>query len=323
MPTAWSDPHVLAIAEAQQGLITSQQLKDLGYSYKTIEYGVATGACSPVHPGVVRVGPSNNEWLAQLTAAVLWSRGVVSHHAAATLHGFPGCDLWPLEVTTYNHRISSRCGIAVHHTNRMPPDHVVARSGLPCTSSERTLLDMGAVVSRSRVAMALDHALLQGEVTLGSLDFCLYLTARRGRRGCRPLRELVKRRLDLVEVPNSPLESLIFEFLIDNGLPLPEPQGVVLDDRDRFVARPDFVYRVERIAIEGHSRLWHSDPTQVKRDISRHERLVSNGYRVIYLTWYDMRECREGTIRKITSLLEGAVGDALPPTFSEDVRKEW
>jgi hypothetical protein len=317
------DPRVLAIAEQQRGLITFRQLRELGYSDGQIDYRCFTGDLVAAHPGVVAVGVPRDDWEAQLTGAVLWSRGIASHQAAAWLYDMPGCDAFPLEVTTHDHRILSRCGIAVHHTNRMPRDHVRIRSGLPCTSPERTLLDLGAVISRARVAMALDHALLDGLVTLGSLDFCLYLTARRGRRGTRTLRELVHRRLDLLDVPNSPLESLIFEFITDSGLPIPVPQFTILDAEGRFIARPDFVYPSERIVIEGHSRLWHSDPDQRRRDVARHERMVATDHRVVYLTWYDIRENRQACANRIEALFNGEEGDALPPAFSGDVRKEW
>lgn len=302
--------------------MTLRQLRAHGYSESQVRYRIRTGVWSRVHPNVVQVDPSRNGWSVDLAAAVLWSRGIASHQAAALLYAMPGCEPKALEVTTFDHRILSRCGIHVHHTNRMPRDQVTAASGLPCTTVDRTLLDLGAGLSSARVAIALDDALMRGLATLGSLDFCLYLTARRGRRGCRVLRELVKRRLDLFEVPNSPLESLIFEFMAETGLPLPVPQHRIIH-KGRFVARADFAYPERRLAIEGHSRLWHSEPDQVKRDVARHERMVACGYRVVYLTWYDIWHSRDATVRRVESLLAGADGDSLPPAFCQDVRKEW
>jgi len=204
----------------------------------------------------------------------------------------------------------------------MPRDHVTARHGIPCTSVERTLLDLGAVLSERRVAIAVDHALFNGLTTMGSLDFCLFLTARRGRRGCRPLRNVLKSRLDLVEVPNSPLESLVFEMLSRAGL-RPKLQMEVFDGDGFFIARPDFVFPEERLVVEGHSRLWHSSESAIERDLRRHRRLVAAGYRVVYVTWYDVCGSTDPITRRIEMLLEGADGDETPPAFSGDVRKEW
>lgn len=319
----WPDERVLQVAGPQRGLITTKQLRALGYTDRQIEYRLTKRLFSIVHPRVLALPGLQDDWLTNLSAAILWSGGIASHHSAAALHGFPGCDQDALEVTTHDHRILSRCGLRVHHTNRMPRDHVIEVSGIPCTSAERTLLDLGASISPFRVAMAVDHALLSGAATLGSLDFCLYLTARRGRRGCAVLREILKSRLDLETVPNSPLESYLFEVLLRSGLPAPVPQFEIFDERGHFVARPDFVYPNQRIAIEAHSAMWHSSPEQRKQDIDRHERLVANGYRVLYVTWYDLRELSGPLAFRIESMLAGAEGHFTPPDSWGDVRKEW
>lgn len=319
----WPDHRVLDAAGPQHWLITTQQLRALGYSDSQIRYRLAQGVFGPVHPGVIALPGVEPGWATELSAAVLWSGGIASHHSAAALHGFPGCDRDALEVTTHDHRILSRCGLRVHHTNRMPRDHVTERSGIPCTSAERTLLDLGACVSPSRVAMAVDHALLSGQATLGSLDFCLYLTARRGRRGCAVLRDVLKPRFELETVPNSPLESYLFGFLRRAALPIPIPQFEIFDQAGDLVARPDFVYPVQRVAIEAHSAQWHSSPEQRKRDVQRHERVVANGYRVLYVTWYDLRELPGPLGFRIESLLKGDEGHTAPPTTWPDVRKEW
>lgn len=319
----WPDQRVLDVAKTQRGLITTQQLEALGYTDKQIEYRLHKRIFSVVHPRVLALPGTQQDRPTQLAAAILWSGGIASHQSAAALHGFPGSDEDALEVTTHDHRILSRCGLRVHHTNRMPRDHVIERMGFPCTSPERTLLDLGACLSPFRVAMAVDHALLSGAVTVGSLDFCLYQTARRGRRGCAVLREILKSRLDLATVPNSPLESYLFEFLRRSGLPCPVPQYEVVDETGRFLARPDFVYPGERVALEAHSVKWHSSDEQRKRDLDRHERLVSHGYRVLYVTWYDLRELAGPLAFRIESMLAGEEGHIAPPDPWGDVRKEW
>lgn len=320
---AWPDQRVLEISTVQRHLITTAQLRSLGYTDKQIEYRISRGLFSLKHPRVIALPDASQDWSTELTAAVLWSRGIASHQAAALLHGLPGCAPDQLDVTTHDHRILSRCGIRVHHTNRMPKDQVTVRSRVPCTSAERTLLDLGACISPARVAMAVDHALLNGMVTVGSLDFCLYLTARRGRRGCAVLRDILKRRIGLTEIPNSPLESYLFEFFFRHALPIPQPQVEIFDKMGGFIARPDFVYVNEKVVIEAHSRVWHSDPVRRKEDIARHVRLTREGYRVLYVTWYDLQMLSGATSQKILSLLEGEDGDPLPPSFWGDVRKEW
>lgn len=317
------DRRLQILARAQRGLFTRAQAHRIGYTEGQIDYRVASAVWVPLRPGIFIFPGAEIDWEAEQLATVVWSRGISSHRAAARLHHLPGFADADFEVTTHDKQMMSRCGIAVHHTDRMPRDHITLTRAIPCTSMERTLLDLGAVASPSRVAVALDHVLLEGLTTLGAIDHCLYLTARRGRRGCRTLRELIKKRAALVEVPNSPLETVIFEFLLSFGLPLPELQVELYDDAGHFIARPDFLYPDRRAVIEGHSKLWHSTPEQRRRDETRHRRLVSADHRVLYITWYDVTASRSATARRVETFLDGGAGDIHPPDLARDVTKEW
>lgn len=317
------DALLVSLAARQRGLFTKAQLRRLGYTDAEIKYRLARRYWLIRMPGVFLFPGTELDWEADLLATVYWSRGIASHRAAARLHRLPGIAHPGFEVTTHDKQIMSRCGIDVHHTNRMPRDHIVSVGGIACSSVERTLLDLGAVVSPGRVAVALDHALLTGMTTLGAVDHCLYFTARRGRRGCRVLRELIARRWNLLEPPNSPLETVIFDLLVGYGLPLPDPQVEIYDSAGRFIARPDFVYPQQRAVIEGHSKQWHSMPQQRADDLVRHERLVAERYRVLYVTWYDVTVIRTPTAYRIETSLSGGEGDKTPPDPTADVTKEW
>lgn len=317
------DLRLMALARGQRGLFSRKQASGLGLTEGQICHRVTSGRWMAVRPGIFVFEGTRVDWQSEQLATVAWSGGVSSHRAAARLYGLPGFDEAEFEVTTYNTQVMSRCGISVHHTNRMPREQIATPAGLPCTSVERTLLDLGAVVSPGRVAVALDHALMTGMTTLGSLDFCLYLTARRGRRGCRTLRELIRKRIGLGDVPNSPLETVIFEFLVSFGFPLPHLQLEIRAEDGRFIARPDFVYPDRRAVIEGHSKKWHSEPEKQKRDAARHNDLVLDNYRILYITWYDVTVSRLATAQRVESFLEGGPGDIRPPEIAMDVTKEW
>lgn len=317
------DQLVLQLSAAQRGLFTRPQLLRHGVTEDQIEYRLRKKCWWGLHPGIFCLAGHEPDWMSNQLAACLWSRGIASHRAAAMLHDLPGTRSDRLELTTFDTRITSRCGIQVHHTKRMPREHITAAHGIPCTSLERTLLDLGAVVPPPKVAIALDHSLSHGMTTLGSLDFCLFLTARRGRRGCAVLRNLIKQRAALMEVPNSPLETVIFELLVEARLPVPALQHEIYDDHGRFIARPDFVYPERRAVIEGHSHLWHSTPAQHESDKERHLRLVTNGYRILYVTWHDVILAPGPTAYRMETFLAGGEGHVLPPELSGDVRKEW
>lgn len=160
-------------------------------------------------------------------------------------------------------------------------------------------MDLCGQFDPRRAAIALDNALFRGLTTLGSLDYCLYLTARRGRNGCGVMRKLLKKRLTMSEAPNSPLETVIFEMFVESSLPMPELQLPIYDEFGRFVARPDFVYPDEKLVIEGHSKLWHSGALAQELDRERDRKLRHLGYQPIYLGWADATTHKERTLQMI------------------------
>jgi hypothetical protein len=271
-----------------------------------IDHRLQTGAVTGLHPGVYATLGSFPSWQQQQSAACLWARGAAGVRAAAYLHKLPGFEQPPVEVvTTLNKRPMPRCGVLCHHTKWLPRSQIVTAQNIPTTSIERTLMDLCGHVSRRRAAIAIDQCLHGGRCTLGSLDYCLYQTARRGRDGCAVLRRFLHERLGLSEFPNSGLETVIFELLSASDLCLPELQRPIYDEAGDFVARPDFVWPEERFVVEGHSKLWHEGLVARRTDQKKHDRLVSLGYRILYVTWADATRYGEGTLRLIRHGLDG------------------
>ncbi len=117
-------------------------------------------------------------------------------------------------------------------------------------------------------------------------------------------------RVDLGEAPNSPLETVIFEMIAGSTLHLPDRQAPIRDKNGIFVARPDFLYRREKLIIEGHSRMWHWGREAESRDLERHNSLCALGYRILYLTWADATRYRARSLMTIQSMLQSDVLEA-------------
>ena len=142
----------LDIAAGNHGLVTCPQLLAAGLSSSSIARLASTpGALAPLGGGLYlipvledlrfghmrvalqRVDPTR--LLNQIAADPLGPRsGVLSHHAAAELHG--ALDL-PLEihVTVPRRRRLSRL---IAHTVELRPEEIVFIAGMPVTSAERT-----------------------------------------------------------------------------------------------------------------------------------------------------------------------------------------
>lgn len=294
------DRAIAVLASSQRGAFSRRQALESGFSPWMIRHRVSSGRWLQLHPGVYclhGVGPS---WHRDQTAACLWGSGPSAGIAAGHLFDLPGCEDPPIEIlTTPAHRAMSRCGIVVHLTKRLPQEQIAKVEGIPCTTIERTLLDLCGQFDLRRSAIAIDNALFRGLTTIGSLDHCLFLTARQGRNGCGRLRTHLKKRMGLGEFPNSPLETVIFEMICAAGLPLPRLQHEIRDGFGYVIARPDFFYPEANLAIEGHSRLWHSGPAATDSDRAREARLLEEGIRVVYIGWADAVTHADRTIALI------------------------
>lgn len=291
------------LARRQYGIFTRWQARSAGYSAKAIRLRLEDGRWELIHRNVLAFASTLPTWHAQQLAACFWSKGAASGRAAGFLYELPGCQDPPVEVTTTNRKVMPRCGIVVHLTKWMPAEQVVVVRGIPTTSIERTLLDLSGRLPRRRAAIALDDALRRGLTTMGSLDHCLWLTARRGRDGCGVLRALMKERWDLEMVPNSPLETVILEMLMQSGLPIPALQHEIKAPDGTLVARVDFAYPDRKVIIEGHSKQWHWGAEAESNDLRRHNALVALGWRILYVTWHDVVKRREHTLARVEDLI--------------------
>jgi hypothetical protein len=169
-------------AAEQHGLITQARLRELGVSRSTIRTRIANGQWVTADSSVLRIAGTPVTWESRLLAVVLSAGGsaAASHGAAARLWGLRGFDDAGPELTVVRSSSFRRRGVVVHRGGDHQLDQPVRRAGIPTTPIGRTLLDLGAVVSRRQVEAAVDEAVTKGLV---SWDGLLDTWARYGRRG--------------------------------------------------------------------------------------------------------------------------------------------
>lgn len=92
-----------------------------------------------------------------------------------------------------------------------------------------------------------------------------------------------------MRVTESAFEARLFQEMRRAGLPLPARQHDVYDESGRFVARVDFAYVEARLAIEAVGYRWHSGRDAWARDQSRCNALAAAGWRMVNVTWQDLR----------------------------------
>jgi hypothetical protein len=98
----------------------------------------------------------------------------------------------------------------------------------------------------------------------------------------------------------SPPETRLRLLIGQAGLPAPVAQYTVRAD-GRFVARVDFAYPEQRLAIE-YDGAWHGERLQVTKDRARFNRLFAAGWRIVFVTAADMHRPDEVAARLAAAL---------------------
>jgi very-short-patch-repair endonuclease len=284
------DDSLDALAATQHGVVTRQQLFDLGLPRHAIDDRLGTGRLRRVHAGVYLVRGHALSWPAPLVAACLAAgpQAVASHRAAAFLHGLEGTR--PLvELTVPLGRGPELAGVVVHRSRRLSRVDVGTVDGIPCTRPWRTIVDLAAVADGEIVECALDDGLRRRLFT------CTYLRARldglghRGRSGIGHLERLLAERTEGLVRNESHFERKLLSVLREAALPAPIPQYEVLLPTGRQV-RIDFAYPALRIGLEADSYRHHSSKLDWARDHTRFRWLTALGWLLIPVTWDDLAD---------------------------------
>ena len=194
-------------------------------------------------------------------------------------------------------------GATVHRTHRTPPFFPTMVHGIVTAEVCLTLLNLAAVDSCERVEEAMEDAIARRLTSVRKLDWFLSRAGGRGVAGSDVLRKLVDLRVTAADVPQSVMESRMNRLIRRAKLPLPIRQLSIRDAAGRVVARPDFAYPDQRLAIECQSYRWHFGRRKWHHDLERSNELTRLGWRILYFTWDQLRVEPGSVIDRIRSEL--------------------
>jgi len=100
-------------------------------------------------------------------------------------------------------------------------------------------------------------------------------------------------------IVKSELEELFQAFLINAGIPRPNT-NVLVEEKEVDCAWP-----AERLIVELDSRTFHDVPDAFESDRARDRRLEAAGWRVIRITWRQLKESPdevESDLRRLLGL---------------------
>ena len=194
------------------------QLLAFGYSESFLRTGLRKGELAWLLPGVLRSTCVPRSWEQRPMGVVLWGGDLTaaSHLTSAVIHGLVTPRTEPIEVTS-DHRLRRRAGI-VSHQNRLDRRDVVVVRCIPCTTVERTLVDL-CHANLDAAERALDAALRLGSVSLQALNEFVKLAASKKMRGSAALRELLSVRGEDEALSESEMESLYARVTRSGSIP--------------------------------------------------------------------------------------------------------
>ena len=285
--TSMKDAAFLRFASRQHGLVTTDQLANLGFTEHQIRRRVDASVLFRVFRGVYAVAGSKDDFEFRVMAAVLAAGegAVASHRCAAVLYGLRRirCDV---PVVTVSGRTAPRLGgVDGHRRDTLTPVDRVRVGAIPATSPAWTLLDLtgdlgiAEPTERARLGGALDDALVRKLTSLGAIERLIERVAGGRVPGAAVLRELVAERRDGQKPSETGLEDEFLEIFRVYRLPesvrqyvLPLPGG--------GTARFDAAYPELLLGFEADGDAFHKGLLDRMRDEGRDEACSRLGWTV-------------------------------------------
>jgi predicted transcriptional regulator of viral defense system len=285
------EPALAQLSRDQNGVFGLEQLRALGLSTSGIHSRVAAGRLHRIHHTVYSLVPKElltRDGLYMAAVLACGQGAVLSHRSAAALHGLRDWGHTKIEVTVP--RRSRRChdGVKVHCSTTLTAKDVTEVSGIPTTTTPRTLLDLAEVITHRQLERAFDQAeIIEAPLDVGAvLDQLARNPTRAGAKRCRLVLET--HYLGKTPTANENEEALL---AITRPLGIPDPECnkfLVLDDGGPPI-KADFMWRDRRVIIETDGRKWHNTRQRFESDRVRDQRLTAAGWTVIRTTWRQMK----------------------------------
>jgi hypothetical protein len=230
---------IAAIAARQHGVVTVEQLREVGFDESAVHRAMRAGRLHRLHRGVYAVGHRSLSWRGRWLAAMLAAGegAVLSHTSAAALWEYLRPIRGPAHVTVPAAvRRKSRPGLRIHRSRTLTPHDITRRHGIAVTTPARTIEDIRGTVEPYLFRRALRQAELAG-------DRVPHLSA-------------VKR-------SRSDLELLFLALCDDHDLPRPLVNHRVAGHR------ADFFWPDQRLAVETDSWDYHRGSVAFEDDHDR------------------------------------------------------
>jgi very-short-patch-repair endonuclease len=267
---------VQALAGAQHGVVTWEQVRGAGLTRQGVRRRVESGWLVRLYDGVYAVGHTALTDRSHLIAAVYacGPEALAGYRSAGAMWGVLR---WPqrIEVTAPRGR-KAKNGITVHRSRLIHPEDCALIDNIPVTSLARTLVDLADVLPEKRLAEAVHEAEVKRLFDLRQIQRVLDRLP--GRKGRHKLTRVLAAYGDIQPFTRSRGERLVLAMCKDHGLPRPQTNTWV------DIHEVDFHWPEANLVLEFDGGAVHRTTRAFYEDRKRDRALAAKGIHVVRAT---------------------------------------
>ena len=269
------------LARSQHGVLTREQLRELGFSREAIQHRLRQGRLHPLARGVYLVG-----W-PQLTRERRWMAAVLACGKGAALSHRSAAALWEIadelpgriDISVRRRFESRRAGLKVRSRPSLSAADIGEHRGIPLTSAVQTLVDLATELSEGRLERAVNEADKHDLVDPEALRAAL--TQRTGEPGVKALAKLLDKRT--FRLSDQELERLFRPIAATAGVPVELTKAWV----NGFEV--DFYWPRLGLVVETDGLRYHRTPAEQARDRLRDQTHTAAGLAQLRFTHYQVK----------------------------------
>ena len=267
------------LARRQHGLITSDQLGDLGVSPYRRRRLLEAGTLDVVHDGVYRFVAVAGSFAQHCQAACLARPDVaISGPSAGRLLKLRRMPIGPVHVIVLTRSVQLE-GVIVHRTNQLGADDVVVRDdGIRLLATPRLVFDLARFLDDDDLESVLEQVLDRRLTSVPALFAEARRLRRVGRNGSARFGRVLGRRPAWAKPQDSDLEVRLLRALRAEGVAL-IPQ-FELELTDGSIVHLDGGDPARRFGVEVDHHTWHGGRVATEYDKWRTRQLMRIGWQV-------------------------------------------
>lgn len=175
---------------------------------------------------------------------------------------------------------------------------------LRVTTIERTLVDLGAMLSPAALRSLIESQLVRRSTTFSRVEATHLRLAGKGRHGVAVVRRVLAE-IDGMPPTESVLEAAFVRLLQEHRLPVPDTQ-VRFEWSSGERGRVDCCYRDAAMIVELDGRRFHERSAAFERDRRRDQHAATLGFRTLRFTHRQVMDEARHVAQVVRSVLDGA-----------------